>query len=99
MREEELLNQLLGLIDKIDIDEIGMRQKIEYEIGKYRQFSYTVLGKETEFDNRPIEADIRNYTKHVLRNGTRDEKRELLSCLRGRIEIKDKEISLKIGNY
>lgn len=97
LREEDLLNQLLGLIDKIDIDEIGMRQKIEYEIGKYRQFSYTVLGKETEFDNRPIEADIRNYAKHVLKNGTRDEKRELLGCLRGRVEIKDKEISLKFN--
>ncbi len=95
LREENLLEQLLGLIDKIDIDEIGMREKIEYEINKYRQFSYTVLGKETEFDNKPIEADIKNYAKHVLKNGTRDEKRELLSCLRGRVEIRDKEISLK----
>jgi hypothetical protein len=54
-----------------------------------------VLGRETEFDNKPIEADIKNYAKHVLKNGTREEKRELLGCLRGRVEIKDKEISLK----
>ncbi len=98
IREEELLRQLLELIDKIDIDEIGMREKIDSEIRKYRQFSYSVLGKETEFDNRPIEADVRNYAKHVLRNGTRDEKRELLNCIKGRIEIKDKKISLKIIN-
>jgi DNA invertase Pin-like site-specific DNA recombinase len=44
IREEELLEQLLQLIDKIDIDEIGMREKIEIEINKYRQFSYSVLG-------------------------------------------------------
>ncbi len=97
LREENLLEQLIRLIDKIDLDEIGMKQKIEYEINKYRQFSYTVLGRETEFDNRPIEADIKNYAKHILKNGTRYEKRELLSCLRGKVEIRDKEISLKFN--
>jgi len=96
LREEELLIQLLHLIDKVDIDEIGMREKIEFEIGKYRQFSYTVLGRETGFDNKPIEADVRSYAKHILKNGTREQKRELLGCLKSRIEIKDKSICLKI---
>ena len=72
-----------------------MREKIEIEINKYRQFSYSVLGKETEFDNRTVEADIRNYAKHILRTGTKDQKREILECLKSDIVILDKRILLK----
>lgn len=63
-------------------------------MASYRKFSYGVLGLEAEFDKRPIESDIRNYAKYILSEGSKDEKRELLSCLRSRIEIKDKRIIL-----
>ncbi len=92
IREEDLVIQLLEIIDKIDIDEIGIKEEIQKEIQKYQQFSYMVLGKETEFDNKPIDADVRNYTKHILKNGTREAKRELLKCLKSRLKIKDKKI-------
>lgn len=96
IREEELLNQLLQIIDRIDVDEIGIKDKIRQEINKYKKFSYSVLGQETDFGKRPIETDIRNYAKYVLMNGTKDEKRELLSCLRSRIELKNKYIYTKV---
>lgn len=85
----------MQLVDKIDIDEFEARGKIEEEINKYRQFSYSVLGKETEFDNRTIEADIRNYAKHILRTGTKDQKREILECLKSEIILINKIILLK----
>ncbi len=85
----------MQLIDKIDIDEIEAREKIEVEINKYKQFSYAVLGRETEFDKKTIEADIRNYIKHVLRTGTKDQKREILDCLRSEIVLLNKKILLK----
>jgi DNA invertase Pin-like site-specific DNA recombinase len=96
IREEELLSQLLHLIDKIDIDEIGIKEKIQKEINRYKQFSYSVLGKQTEFDEKQNQLDIRNYAKHILRSGTKDEKRELLRCLRNKIEIKERKISFEI---
>jgi len=55
------------------------------------------LGQDANFDRRPIEADIRNYAKYLLSEGSKEEKRELLSCLRSRIEIKSKQVCLKIG--
>lgn len=64
---------------------------------RYRKFSYGVLGQETKFDKRPIEVDIRNYAKYLLTEGSKDEKRELLSCLRSHIEIKDKMLYLKVS--
>lgn len=78
------------------MDEIGTREKTHQEINKFRKLSYGVLGRETDFDNRPMEVDIRNYAKHVLLNGARDEKRELLGCIRSRLEIKDKVVFLKL---
>lgn len=97
LREEQLLEQLLKLIDRTEIDEIGLKEKVQHEIAKYRQFSYGVLGKGTEFDNRPLDADVRNYAKYVLIHGTKDEKREILGCLKSRIEIQNRMIVLKIG--
>lgn len=96
LREEELLSQLLQIIDKIDIDEFTAKEKIQREIEKYRQFSYSVLGRETEFDKKSLETDTRNYAKYILKNGSRDEKRELLSCLRSKLEIKDRTVYLRI---
>jgi len=95
IREEELIEQLMELIDKIDIDEIGAKEKIQEEINKYKQFSYAVLGRETEFDKKTIEADLRNYIKHVLKTGTKDQKREILDCLRSEVVVLDKRILLK----
>ncbi len=95
IREEELLNQLLRLIDKIDIYEIGTKEKIIQEVQRYRKFSYGVLNQETNFNQRPINVDIRNYAKYILTEGSKEEKRELLSCLRSRLEIKEKTVYLK----
>jgi DNA invertase Pin-like site-specific DNA recombinase len=94
IREEEILRQLLELLDKLDIDEIGAKEQIMREVVKYRRLSHGVLGKETELDKGPIEADVRKYAKYVLEYGSREEKRELLSCLKSKISINDKVLSL-----
>lgn len=94
IREEELLKQLLHMIDKVDIDDIGAKEKIQKEIRRYQKFSYKVLGKETEFDRNEMDLDIRNYAKYILSEGSKDEKKELLSCMRSKIALKDKIIYL-----
>jgi len=96
IREENMVAQLLHIIEKVDIDEIGAREQIEREVTRYRQLAYGVLGQELELDRKPYEADVRRYAKHVLAHGTKEEKREILQHLRGRIEIKDTNIVMKI---
>ena len=85
-----------GVIDKIDIDEIGTKGKILREVQRYRKFSYQVLNQESNLNRRTIDIDIRNYAKYILAEGSKDEKRELLLCLRSRLEIKDRTVYLKI---
>ena len=45
-------------------------------------------------DKVEIDVDVRNYTKYLLKEGTLIEKRELLSCLKSKLMLKDKKISL-----
>ncbi len=94
IREEELVSQLLQTIDKIDLNEIGIRDQIEKEIMKYRQFSYTVLGKETEFDKNTIDIDIRNYAKYILNKGSILDRRKLLECLQSKVVLINKILKL-----
>jgi hypothetical protein len=96
IREENLVNQLLQVIDRVDMDEIGAKEQIMREVEKYRQLAYTVFGKEAELDRAPLEADMRKYTKYVLTRGTKDEKRELLGCLKSKLEVKDKKLRFSI---
>lgn len=93
IREEELITELLNILDKVDINELGMRQKLEDEIARFNIFQRSVLGSTTK-SNKDHVTDIRNYAKYILKEGTVMEKRELLANLRSRIIYKDKELTL-----
>jgi DNA invertase Pin-like site-specific DNA recombinase/predicted metal-binding protein len=90
VNEEDLIKQLEKLIDQIDIDEIGVRREIEAEIQKFKSFQQIVLGDKGKVIVEDI--DVRNYAKYVLREGSDNEKRELLGNIRSKIVIKDKRI-------
>jgi hypothetical protein len=84
---------LLKLLDKVDINELGMRQKLEDEIARFNIFQRSVLQTTVKSDKDHV-TDIRNYAKYILKEGTVMEKRELLANLRSRIIYKDKELTL-----
>ena len=93
IREEELITELLKILDKININELGMRQKLEDEIARFNIFQRSVLGA-TEKLKTDKEMDIRNYAKYLLKEGAVSEKRELLANLRSKIMYKDKKLTL-----
>ncbi|MDO8512413.1 MAG: recombinase family protein [bacterium] len=93
IREEELLNQLLSLIDNINVDEICVQEKLSRELARYQKFAEGVL----HISNNPAspKVDIRSYAKYVLKEGTREEKREVLSCLRTQLVLHNQTLSLE----
>lgn len=91
IREEELISELLKILDKLDINELGMRQRLEEEIARFNIFQRSVLGSTEKLENHK-ETDVRNYAKYILKEGTTNEKRELLSNLRTTIVYKDKKL-------
>lgn len=93
IREEDLITELLKMLDQVNINELGMRQKLEDEIARFNIFQRSVLGTTTKSNTDHV-ADIRNYAKYILKEGTVTEKRELLANLRSRIVYKDKTLTL-----
>lgn len=91
LNEDDLINQLQDLIEKIDINEIGLKEKIRGEINRHRKFNTNVLGLKDQKINAS-DIDIRNYAKHVLKDGSSIEKRDILGCLRGQILLSSKKI-------
>lgn len=93
MREEDMIEQLAGLMDVIDLDEISIKEKIKDEIERNRKFQLGLLGVK-EKAVKVGDIDIRNYAKYILRAGTITEKRELLTCLRSRVTMAEKQIKI-----
>jgi len=93
IREEDLMIQLIQLMDKIDIDQLATQEKIKKELERFKKFS-EILGRDSNLPQRSNEVDIRNYAKYVLSEGTKDEKRELLECLKSKITLSSKQLSI-----
>jgi hypothetical protein len=93
INENLLIEQLVGLMDNINLNEIGMREKIKEEVRRIKNFQSSLLNEKTSIKISNI--DIRNYAKYILRDGKVEEKRELLECFEGKILLEDKELRLK----
>lgn len=93
IREEELISELLKILDEVNINELGMRAKLEEEIERFNKFQGVIFGNEKQ-KIRDKEVNIRTYAKYLLKEGSIVEKRELLGNLSSRLVYKDKSISL-----
>ena len=86
LREEELIEQLVKLLDQLDFNRLGMQQKFEEELKRFNKFQRTVLGL-SDPKAKHEEFDIRTYAKYILKEGTNEEKRELMGCFKSKIKI------------
>ncbi len=93
IREEELILQLIGLIDKMTLDELGLRNHLKEDIERHQKFGAMLGIERQEFHLQDF--DIKNYAKHVLKSGATDEKRQILSHLKNRIVLKDKVLTIE----
>ena len=90
--ERELLKQFNELIEKINLNEIEVKEKIKYDVERFSKLQKFLLGTKEKIDIPNI--DIRGYAKFVLKEGTDIEKRELLGCLKSKILLSNKTITL-----
>jgi len=95
IREEDLIDQLVKLIDKLDLNEMHMKQKFEEEVVRLNKFQQSFLGTKMIDKTKIKQIDLKDYAKYVLRGGTTIEKREFLSCIKNRLILKNKIVSLE----
>lgn len=86
LREEELVEQIVGLLDRIDVNQFEIRVKFQEELRRFNKFQRSVLGG-AGTQNKNSEVDVKTYAKYILREGTNEEKRELMGCFRTKIKI------------
>ncbi len=91
--EKEVIKQFNELIDKINLNEIEVKEKIKADVERFSKLQKFLLGTKEKIDIPHI--DVRGYAKYVLKEGSDIEKRELLGCLKSRICLANKKITLK----
>jgi len=91
IREEEITKQLIEIIDKLKVDELGINKTIEEEIQRYNSFRRNVLGISKE-DNHNDIIDMKTYAKFILRDGNIEQKKQLIGCIKSKFVIKNKEL-------
>jgi len=93
IREEYLIKQLVEIIDQIDVNELGIKNKFQDEVKRYNVFQSRVLKIEGKQKNKDI--DVKSYIKYLLREGSMSEKREILSCIKSKIVIRKSILSIE----
>ncbi|MCX6812803.1 MAG: recombinase family protein [Candidatus Berkelbacteria bacterium] len=93
IREEEVTEQICNIMDQIDPNMLNTQKHLQDEISRYERFMSKILKQKVSKDLNN-EVDLRDYSKFVLREGAREEKRELLNCLKIKMSLKDKKISV-----
>jgi hypothetical protein len=76
----------------VSINEIGMREKIKHEVERIKRFNQSVLNTKQQIQIKDV--DIRDYAKFIMKDGSVEEKRELLTCFKSKILLKNKTISI-----
>lgn len=93
IHEEELVKLLIELISRIDMDASDIKKKFDGELKRVSKFHKTFLGIKQA---NPIakEFNVKDYVAYVLQEGTIEEKRELLACLKSKLVLKNRIITL-----
>lgn len=86
IREEDLLSQFVAMLDKVSLDPLRVQEKYQRELAKFLLFA------QSHSANKDTIVDIKEYAKHVLLNGTREDKRELIGLVTTELFLKNRAI-------
>lgn len=88
IREKDLVDQIIGILDEIDVDKIGVKKKVSEDAERLSELAAMFGQKHLKV--RVADIDVREYAKHVLRSGSRDEKRQILEHIKNAVVIRDR---------
>lgn len=92
IREEELIEQLIELLDGLNLNASEVKRKIDDEFERFSKFATDVLGISDKKKVQKINQT--KYVEYLLKNGTITEKRELLDSLRNRLVLTNGKLRL-----
>lgn len=93
IREEDLLDQLITIVKDVPIRSVQAKKKLQREVARYRNLTENILKRKSPETKLP-KIDFRDYAKYVLREGTKEEKREILSCLKATLTLQNQTVTI-----
>ncbi|HEV7702316.1 MAG TPA: recombinase family protein [Candidatus Paceibacterota bacterium] len=95
VKESILIDEMLPIIDKMSLDKSELKHKLQEEVARYALFQTGVLGVDLKQSKKHKDISIKVFAKHMLVHGTMLQKREVLSCIKSRILLKDKKLTME----
>jgi site-specific DNA recombinase len=95
VKESILIEETLPIIDKMSLDKSELKQKLQEEVARYALFQTGVLGVDLAESKKKKDISIKTFAKHMLTHGTMLQKREILSCIKSRILLRDKRLEME----
>jgi hypothetical protein len=92
INETDLIKQFGKMIDGMKVNELKVQEKIKDEILRFKKFQKSLLNQ--SIDIRLEDIDVKNYVKFVLKDGSVEEKRDILENITGKIVFNNKKITL-----
>nr|AQS30575.1 hypothetical protein [uncultured bacterium]AQS31100.1 hypothetical protein [uncultured bacterium] len=94
VREADLIEQFVEIIDKLTLDRIGMKDRLQEEIDRYNKFTQGVLGIDSATSKMP-RVDLKMYAKYILREGSNEQKREILANIQSQVILNQGKLTLQ----
>lgn len=95
IREEKIVEQLTELLKQVLIQIVESKPILKPELDKVMLIKRTLEEPDAnQSENELISPDFINY---VFQNGTKEQKRELISCLNATLYLENKQIIIKQG--
>jgi len=95
LREEDLIEQMVKVIDQIDLTSVGIIHKFEEELKRLNKFQKKVLGM-TDPKAKYKEIDPQTYVQYILKEGAMEEKRELMGFFKAKIKITQGVVTIEV---
>lgn len=94
VKESLLIDEMMPIIEKMNLDKSELKQKLQEEVSRYSHFQTGVLGESLKQSSKHKDINIKKFAKHMLMHGTMVQKREILSCIKTRILLRDKRLEV-----
>lgn len=97
LREEALIAQLLQIVDKLKIDELGTTEIIKEEMEKLQRLLSVVSKLDANQQSAFIlpKIDVRACARLILQEGSKEDKRRLLEQLKSKVSLKNGKLEIQ----
>lgn len=95
IREEKVIEQLTGLLKDISIETVEAKPLLKPELDKFMVLRSTLQNFEPNDEKTELKIDLSGFIRYILQDGTKEQKRELISCLNTTIYLENRELIVK----